>query len=90
MPDTPPLPIRVPDLGCEDRPIVVGQWLTRPGEPIVAGDRLAELICESVLFYAEAEVGGRLVTVCQPSGCTVECGQVLGEMQPLDDAVDSL
>ena len=72
--------ITVPDLGFGGRPVVVGQWLVGPGDEVVAGDRLAELLCDSMLFYAEAEQGGRFGRTLVDSGTRVEAGQTIGEM----------
>ena len=72
--------ITVPDLGFDGEPVLVGQWLVTPGDEVVAGDRLCELLCASVLFYAEAETGGTFAEAAVRSGSSVGAGQHLGSL----------
>ena len=74
-------PIIVPDLGFGEEPVRVGEWLVSPGDKVVAGDRLVELLCASVLFYAEAEDGGRFVLAGVRSGETVVAGAKIGVLE---------
>ena len=75
---TRPTAITVPDLGFDGEPVLVGQWLVTPGDEVVAGDRLCELLCASVLLYAEAELGGTFAAAAVRSGERVAAGQQLG------------
>ena len=71
----------VPDLGFDGRPVVVGQWLAGVGDEVVAGDRIAELICDGVLFYAEAAGGGRLSRTMRAVGDVVRAGDELAVVE---------
>ena len=36
--------IRLPDLGLSDQPVTLSLWLVQPGESVLAGDRVVEIL----------------------------------------------
>ena len=52
----------VPDLGPLQAPLTVSLWLVPTGTPVLAGDRVLELVAGAATIDLEAPVSGRLVT----------------------------
>ena len=69
-----PAPGRLP-AGCA--PTLAG-WLVEVGEPVRAGERVAELTVPGLLVDAHAPVGGTLVRRNFAAGARVEPGEPLG------------
>lgn len=79
-------PVVVPKLDSPSRPVQLVQWLVDPGTALHAGDRIAELLVSGVVFHLAAPVDGVLLRVATQSHSAVRIGDVLGWMQPADDA----
>ena len=80
MTDAPYLPIPAPDFGrlpAGCAPTLAG-WLVEVGEPVRAGDRVAELTVPGLLVDAPAPADGTLVRQNVPVGGRVEPGEPLG------------
>lgn len=72
--------IRVPDLGAVSKSIQLVNWTVSTGESIIAGERVAELLIDSVLVHLESEVEGILSRYLVASGANVEIGQSIAEV----------
>ena len=71
--------VKVPELGLDaDRSITVSVWFVDPGDTILEGDRLVELLVDGATFDVTAPVAGELVEVLAFPDDVVEPGQVLG------------
>ena len=77
---SPTVTIDVPDLGVADSQIQLLNWLVRPGTQLIAGERVAELLADSVLFHLESEVNGELIRLIVGSGSSVSSGQPIAEV----------
>jgi pyruvate/2-oxoglutarate dehydrogenase complex dihydrolipoamide acyltransferase (E2) component len=73
----PQMEVRVPKLGMDTTEAVVGGWLVSEGGRVAVGTPLVELESEKVTFAVEAEAPGRLASIVQPEGSTVEVGGLL-------------
>lgn len=72
------VPIRLPDLGLEDAPARVSTWLTEPGESVLAGDRVVEVLVPGMTFDVAAPASGTLESVVRPADSLVFAGDILG------------
>jgi len=73
-------PILVPALNKTDQRLTLSLWLTRVGEEVSQGDRIAELLIPGVTFDVAAPCSGKLVVCECRSGDEVKEGTVLGWM----------
>ena len=71
----------VPELGVVNSPIVIVGWLVAPGAELIAGERVAELLADSVLFHMESSVNGRLARILKGTGSCVEVGDAIAEVE---------
>jgi 2-oxoglutarate dehydrogenase E2 component (dihydrolipoamide succinyltransferase) len=73
-----PVEIRVPQLGESIVEATVAKWLKKEGDPVAAGETVAELETDKVAVEVTADEGGILQKISQQEGDTVEIGAVLG------------
>ena len=71
------VPVRVPSLGL-DEPIRLSLWLVAPGESVLQGERIVELLCGPVVVDLPAPASGTLEQILVPEDHPVRQGQVLG------------
>jgi pyruvate/2-oxoglutarate dehydrogenase complex dihydrolipoamide acyltransferase (E2) component len=76
-----PIPLRLPVLDAEE-PARLATWLVEPGDPVEAGDRVAEVLLPGVLVYLNAPVTGTFTKAERPAGATANTGDVLGWIDP--------
>lgn len=75
--------ITVPDLGTgADATIAISAWLVKPGEEVIVGDRVVELLLGEITFDVASPVSGRLVQVLIEADEPVAVGSVLGMIEP--------
>ncbi|MCS6977452.1 MAG: hypothetical protein NZM31_10660 [Gemmatales bacterium] len=71
--------VRVPDLGLEpDTPIRVTHWYATVREPVLAGDRLVELLVPGAVYEVPCPADGTLDEVLVRPTSRVVPGQLLG------------
>lgn len=70
----------VPKLGVDRQPITLVNWLVSPGSSIIAGERIAELLVDSILFHLESEYDGKLERLLVPTGSQVKAGEAIAEI----------
>jgi len=58
-------------------PVVASLWLVEPGENVVEGDRVLEVLCEAATVDLAAPVTGRLREFLVDEGERLEVGQRL-------------
>ncbi len=76
------IPIRVPEVGLEPEcEVQVSMWFARPGELVLEGDRLVELLAEDVTFDVTAPVTGRVVEILRDVDEPVEPGETIGWLE---------
>ncbi len=68
----------VPDLGLKDQPVSLSLWLVEVGAEVTEGDRLVELLADSVTVDLPAPASGRFVESLAVEDEVVSIGQVLG------------
>ena len=71
-----PVPIRLPDLGA-DR-VTASLWFVQPGEAVVEGDRLLEVVIPGATCDVHAPAAGRLATRDVQPGDPLATGAILG------------
>ena len=69
--------VRVPEMGESIVEAVIGHWLRREGESVVAGEALVELETEKVNIEVAAEQSGVLERILKREGETVSVGEVI-------------
>ncbi len=81
-----PVPIRVPEVGLDPEcEVQVSMWFARPGELVLEGDRLVELLAEDVTFDVTAPVTGRLLEVLRDIEEPVQPGETIGWLEPVSE-----
>lgn len=75
------VPVVVPDLSVTV-PLRVSLWLVAEGSPVLAGDRIVELLAGAATIDLEAPVTGRLVRCRADEDEIVGPGSVLAEIMP--------
>lgn len=73
--------IKLPDLGVGDAPVKLVQWLVEPGAEVIAGERVAEVLADGVLFHVAAPATGVLATIHISSGAQLSSNDVLGRIE---------
>lgn len=78
----------LPDLGLGALPLTVSQWLVRRDGAVVEGDRVLEVLADSVSIDVSAPASGRLVQQCVGPDDELRPGQTLGtiECESADDS----
>lgn len=71
-------PIILPDVGAE--PVVLSLWFADPGDEILEGDRLIEVLVAGATFDVAAPASGRLTEKLALPDDALRPGQVLGFM----------
>lgn len=75
------IPLVVPALGLPaDEPIHVSCWLVSPGDNVVEGDRIVELLIGEITFDVSSPASGRLVSVSADVDEPVSPGSLLGKI----------
>ena len=64
-------PVEVPKLGNSVEECIIGRWLKRPGDAILAGDVVAEIETDKTTFEVTAPVGGKLLATFFEEGAVV-------------------
>ena len=82
----PTVPIRLPDLGLDEAPARISTWLTEPGESVLAGDRVVEVLVPGMTFDVAAPASGTLASVVKPVDSLVFAGDILGMIAAECDA----
>ncbi|MEW4489385.1 lipoyl domain-containing protein [Thalassoglobus sp. JC818] len=78
--------VRIPDLGTGDKPIELVHWLVDERAQVISGERVAELLADSVLFYLEVEQDGELSEFRVGAGTRVKIGQEVAVITVAEDA----
>ena len=81
MSDTPEdqrIPIHVPDLGTEQESVRISAWLVEPGQTVVAGDRLVELLIPGITYDVSATQSGALASITRHVDAVVSRGDIIG------------
>lgn len=71
-------PIILPDLGAGETPVRISGWLVEPGEQVIQGDRVVEVVLPGLTFDVPAPLSGRLVRIEKGLSSPVQPGEVLG------------
>jgi 2-oxoglutarate dehydrogenase E2 component (dihydrolipoamide succinyltransferase) len=73
--------LAVPDLGLPAGSVKLGQWLVERGAEVTEGDRLVELVAESVTVDLSSPASGVLVELLADEDDTVSLDQVLAYIE---------
>ena len=72
------IPIHVPDLGTEQESVRISAWLVEPGQTVVAGDRLVELLIPGITYDISATQSGALASTTRHVDAIVSPGDIIG------------
>jgi pyruvate/2-oxoglutarate dehydrogenase complex dihydrolipoamide acyltransferase (E2) component len=75
--------IVLPNLG--DLAVTLSHWHAEPGDAVLEGDRLVEVLAGSAIFDVPAPATGRLLTRHARPHDHLMAGQVLGVVEPDDE-----
>lgn len=75
------IPICVPPLETQQEPVRVGAWLVDVGQHVESGDRVVELQLTGMVYVVSAESSGRIESIEQQPGCSVDGGEILAWME---------
>lgn len=75
-------PIVLPDLGTDEEPIRLSGWLAEPGDPVISGDSVAEVLLQGITFAVAAPESGVFTQIETPLDAIVAPGDVLGWIEP--------
>ncbi|MCH8923955.1 MAG: biotin/lipoyl-binding protein [Planctomycetes bacterium] len=75
-------PLTLPDLDMGEIPITVSLWLVEPGERVIEGDRVVEILAGAATVDLPAPTSGVLVEVLVDEDDRVKVGQTLGYITP--------
>lgn len=67
----------LPELGLDQTPVVAGAWLKRPGDRVIEGDRLLEILAEGVTIDLPAPASGVLAETLVAENEELKVGQRL-------------
>ena len=71
-------PLTLPELGMGQTPITVSLWLVEPGERVIEGDRVVEILAGAATVDLPAPTSGILAEVLVDEEEAVRVGQTLG------------
>ncbi|MFN2601118.1 MAG: 2-oxoglutarate dehydrogenase complex dihydrolipoyllysine-residue succinyltransferase [Gemmatimonadaceae bacterium] len=71
--------VKVPPLGESIVEATVSRWLKKEGEPVAAGDTLAELDTDKITVEVQAPKAGAISKIAAAEGAVVKVGDVLAE-----------
>ena len=74
-----PTPIRLPDLG--GGPVTLSHWYAEPGDRVLAGERLVEVLTDAATFEVTSPASGTLLEKRAFPRDALTAGQVLGVVQ---------
>jgi pyruvate/2-oxoglutarate dehydrogenase complex dihydrolipoamide acyltransferase (E2) component len=74
--------ILLPELGTGEEIVRVSAWLIDPGDCVVAGDRIVEVLIRGVSFDVSAPASGVLAGIEKPLDAVVAAGDTLGRIEP--------
>ena len=80
-PSSPRIALVVPEFNLGSVPLVVSLWLVPPGAPVLAGDRVLELVAGGVTIDLEAPVSGRLAAQLVDEDEVVTAGNAVAEFE---------
>jgi 2-oxoglutarate dehydrogenase E2 component (dihydrolipoamide succinyltransferase) len=73
--------VHIPKMGMSTVEVDVLRVLVRPGQPVAAGDVIAEIESEKATYEIEAEVGGTVAEVLANEGDVKEVGDVIARIE---------
>jgi len=74
--------VLVPDMTeGDEEPIVVGYWFARPGQTVLAGDELVEVLCGKTVFTVCSPVTGTVADILAEDEDVVQRGTPLAMIQ---------
>jgi pyruvate/2-oxoglutarate dehydrogenase complex dihydrolipoamide acyltransferase (E2) component len=71
-----PTPILLPELGAGA--VTLSVWYAEPGEPVLEGERLVEVLADGATFEVLSPATGHLLEKCAYPREVLTPGQVLG------------
>ncbi len=69
--------LKLPELGLDDRPIVLSMWLVRQGATVAEDEPVVEVLCGGVTVDLPAPAAGVLVEKLARTGDVLAVGQRL-------------
>ena|SRR5438105_2053653 len=71
--------VKVPPLGESIVEATVSRWLKKEGEPVAAGDTLAELDTDKITVEVQAPKAGAISKIAAQEGAVVKVGELLAD-----------
>ena len=77
--------ILLPELDTGNEIVRVSAWLIDPGDSVVTGDRIVEVLIRGVSFDVSAPASGVLAGIEKPLDAIVATGDTLGRIEPSEE-----
>lgn len=87
--DSTPVPVILPDLGASGSPLRISNWFVEPGDDVLAGDAILEVLLPGVTCDIPAPVSGRIDRIAKDVEATVQTGDTLAWIVPVDSGSNS-
>lgn len=71
------VPVEMPRLGYDTEVGKIGNWTTKVGDTVTAGQPIGELETEKATVEFESPAAGTLVEIVHPAGAEVAVGTVI-------------
>ena len=82
------VPVIVPELGTSGSPLTISSWFVEPGDSVLAGDTLLEVLLPGITCDIAAPVSGCLDRIERDVDSSVQTGDILAWIIPVPaDAV---
>lgn len=77
-PDERRIAVTVPELGVGNETLRISAWLVEPGQTVVAGDHLAEVLIPGITYEIAASHTGELAQIVRYADSVVSTGDIIG------------
>ncbi|HUJ10247.1 MAG TPA: dihydrolipoyllysine-residue succinyltransferase [Verrucomicrobiae bacterium] len=78
--------LKVPSVGESVTEVEIGGWLKAEGDPVAKDENVVVIESEKATVELPAPVSGRLTKILKQKGESAKVGEVIGEMQPVENA----
>ena len=73
----------MPEIGAEQHAVEMSVWLAQPGDAVMVGDRVAEVLINGVTFDITTDSSGSIAKIDAVPGDIVRPGMTLGWIEVL-------
>lgn len=82
------VPLRMPELGTNPETVRVSGWLVEIGQPLIAGERVVQVILPGITCDIPVDRSGVLCSIDRGPGTVIHPGDILGWIRATVESVD--